>query len=153
MNTITVTGRLTKDVDVMTAQNGKSYTNNSIAVERRFKVNGQKVTDFFSIKAFGHTADYLGSYGAKGARCLIRGEMQLEKNTQTNAVYPTIVIDEIEMIDFKNQNVAQPQTQAAPPVSTKPDIQASKQAQAAMNFFETQAQASDGGFGQLPFEL
>ena len=48
MNVLVMMGRLTKDADIRYTQDGKAVAGFSIAVDRRFKREGQPDADFFN---------------------------------------------------------------------------------------------------------
>lgn len=48
MNQVNLTGRLAKDVEVRYTQSGKAVASGSIAVNRRFKSEGQPDADFIN---------------------------------------------------------------------------------------------------------
>lgn len=148
MNNITILGRLTKDVDVKTGQSGKSYINNSIAVDRRFKDNnGNKITDFFDIKAFGKTAEAF-CYANKGDRIGITGELQTE-SWEKDGEKRTKVVIMVNSIDL-----IEPKTQKQAALEPKPEIVPDRKVQASLDMFGSMAQASENiDTGSLPFEL
>lgn len=76
MNTILITGRLGKDPDLKTAQNGTEYTNISVAVDRRKKQDEERKTDWFRCTAFGKTAVFITTYLRKGDNIIISGSME-----------------------------------------------------------------------------
>ena len=61
MNYALLIGRLTKDPEVR-----ENVTRFSIAVDRRFKRDGEPTVDFFNCVAFGKTADFVAKYFFKG---------------------------------------------------------------------------------------
>ena len=69
MNTIVLSGRLTKKVEVKFTKNGKEVVNASIAVNRNRKdANGERIVDYFDFTVWGKTAVYLANFTDKGAR-------------------------------------------------------------------------------------
>jgi single-strand DNA-binding protein len=71
MNKVILMGRLTKEVD-----NKGSVQKFSIAVDRRFKKEGQPDADFFNIVAFGKTGEFAANYFTKGMRVVVVGRLQ-----------------------------------------------------------------------------
>lgn len=149
MNKIVVIGRLTKEPDVKTSNSGNSYISFSIAVSRKFKdASGNFPTDFLDCKAWKKTAEFIGSYFRKGERILIVGSMQTDNykdkdGNDRKAVY--INVEEVEFVEPKTKNEAP--TVEAP---SQTNIEPTKKVQAAMDFFQAEAEASDG---KLPFEV
>lgn len=66
INNVTLTGRITKDLEKHETGKGTSVVNFSLAVDRRRKnANGDRETDFIGIQAWGLTADLLCEYCGK----------------------------------------------------------------------------------------
>ena len=76
MNSIIITGRLGRDPELKTAQNGTEYTNFAVAVDRRPEKDGTKKTDWFNCTAFGKMAAFVTTYFKKGDGIEIRGRME-----------------------------------------------------------------------------
>ena len=63
MNKVIMMGRLTADPDVrFGAGNNTQVTRFSIAVDRRFKREGDPDADFFNCVTFGKTAEFVEKY-------------------------------------------------------------------------------------------
>lgn len=152
MNNITVIGRLTKDPDVKTSNSGTSYLMFSVAVDRKFKDRqGNKQTDFLDCKAFGKTADFIGTYFIKGSKIALTGSMQVDNYTDQSGadrkqVY--IAVSDVEFVESKNQPANQPASTPKPAAPTG----ASKKVQASLDMFQAEAEAADST-GKLPFEV
>ena len=74
MNKVILMGRLTRDPEVRYSQ-GTSQTaigRFSIAVDRRFKREGQPEADFFNCTAFGRTGEFVEKYLHKGTKVVAR---------------------------------------------------------------------------------
>lgn len=70
-------GRLTKDPLVTTSKDGKTkIARFSLAVDRRFKREGQPEADFFNYTAFGKSAEFVEKYLKKGTKVVVNGEDQ-----------------------------------------------------------------------------
>ena len=80
MNSIVLSGRLTKNVEVKESQGGGAYTRNTLAVDNWDSKNKQTKTIFVDFVAFGHSANYLGKYAHKGSGVTILGT--LDSNTR-----------------------------------------------------------------------
>ena len=72
LNTVTITGRLTKDPEMKTTQSGKNVVSFSVAV------NGYKEGDvsYIDVTAWEKTAELISKYFNKGSRILISGQLQ-----------------------------------------------------------------------------
>ena len=105
MNTCVLIGRLTKDPELRhVGNNNTPICNFTVAVNRRFKKEGQPDTDFFNIVAIGKTGEFCNSYFNKGLRVAIKGTIQndsWEKDGQKH--YMTrIIADQVDFADGKN---------------------------------------------------
>lgn len=84
INNVTLTGRITKDLEKHETGKGTSVVNFSLAVDRRFKgSNGNREADFIGIQAWGMTADLLCKYCGKGSLIGIEGRIQT-RNYENN---------------------------------------------------------------------
>lgn len=103
VNRIVLIGRLTKDPEVRETQTGKKYATFSIAVNKRIKPSdGSRDADFFNIKTWGQTADYVGNYLTKGRLVSVDGRLetrQYQDNNGNNRDYYEIVADNVNGLD------------------------------------------------------
>ena len=98
MNTIQLTGRLTKDLELKYSQSGKAYCRFSLAVPRPLK---KDETDFINCVTFGKTAEMMKKYLAKGNRIGVTGRLQMSKyevNGEKRVAYD-VMVDNIEFLD------------------------------------------------------
>jgi len=105
MNNVTLIGRLVRDNEIRTSENGTTILRNAIAVERRFKKNGEQTADFINILAFGKTAEFINTYFAKGNKLAIIGRIQTGsyENKEGAKVYTCeVVIDNVEFVESKS---------------------------------------------------
>ena len=103
-NHITIIGRITKDISLQYSTSGTAYVRNSIAVDRKGK---EKKTDFFSITAFGKTAEFLDKYFSKGSKIAISGHLQSDSYTDKEGKRKdtiSIIIDEVDFCDSKKES-------------------------------------------------
>ena len=78
MNQLTINGYLTADPTTRATSTGKTVTTFTVGVTRSRKdANGDRVSDFFRVNAWGATADFCGKYLAKGSRVAVIGELNL----------------------------------------------------------------------------
>lgn len=105
-------GRLTKNPEVRYSQGDKptAVANYTLAVERKFKRDGEPTADFIQCVAFGRTAEFAEKYFRKGLRISVSGRIQTNNYTNKDGVkvYTTqVVIEEQEFAesrDEQNQN-------------------------------------------------
>lgn len=76
MNQLTIIGYLTADPTTRATSTGKTVTTFTVGVTRSRKdANGDRVSDFFRVNAWGATADFCGKYLSKGSRVAVIGEL------------------------------------------------------------------------------
>ena len=113
-------GRLTRDPEIRSASNGTAVASFSIAVDRRFKREGEPEADFFNCSAFGKQAEFVEKYLKKGVKVVISGRVQNDNytNKEGQKVYSTrIMIESIEFAESKNSS----SEQSTAPAEPKPD--------------------------------
>lgn len=119
MNRVILLGRLSKDVEVKYA--GETcVARYTLAVDRRFKKDGEPSADFINCVAFGKNGEFAEKYLRKGMKVAIVGRIQTGsyKNKDGQTVYTTdIVVEEQEFCESKKDT----QETAPPAPSTLPD--------------------------------
>lgn len=112
-------GRLTRDPEVRYGQSGNAVANFSIAVDRRFKRDGEAQADFFNCTAFNKTGEFVEKYLKKGIKVVIDGELQNNNYEDKNGVkhYSVqIIVNQIEFAESKssqtNNDTAEPEANA-----------------------------------------
>lgn len=104
MNKAFFLARLGKDPDIRYSQsNGKPIASFSIAVNRRYKRDGESDTDWFNCVAFGKVAEFCEKYLHKGSKVIIEATVQND-NYEKDGVkhYGTkIVVESIEFAENK----------------------------------------------------
>lgn len=106
MNKVILMGRLTKDPNVTytTGEKATAIARYTLAVDRRWKQDGQPTADFISCVAFGKQGEFADKYLRKGTKMTVSGRIQtgsyVNKDGQT--VYTTdVIIDEQEFAESK----------------------------------------------------
>ena len=98
MNKVILIGRLTKDPDVRYSQGNQpiAVARYSLAVNRRFKKQGEQEADFINCVAFGKAAEFVEKFLKKGMQISIVGRIQTGSYTDKNGkkVYTTDVVAE-----------------------------------------------------------
>lgn len=107
MNKAILMGRLTRDPEVRYSQgaNQTAVARFSIAVDRRFKREGEPDADFFNCTAFGKQAEFIERYLRKGVKVVVCGRIQNDNytNKEGQMVYSVrVMVDEIEFAESKN---------------------------------------------------
>lgn len=103
VNRVVLIGRLTRDPELRTTNSGKNVVDFSIAVQKRMKPqDGSPDADFFRVKAWGQTADYVNSYLQKGRLVAVDGRLETRKWTDqngTNRESVEVVADNVNGLD------------------------------------------------------
>ncbi len=79
LNRIIIMGRLVRDPELRTTQNGTSVTSFTVACERDFKDRGETSTDFIDVVAWRHTAEFVCKYFSKGRMAIAEGRLQIRE--------------------------------------------------------------------------
>ncbi|MCQ2496372.1 MAG: single-stranded DNA-binding protein [Lachnospiraceae bacterium] len=106
MNKVIMMGRLTRDPEIRygQGQNATAIAGLSIAVDRRFKRDGDPDADFFDCTAFGKQAEFAEKYLKKGTKVVIEGRLQNDNYTNKDGqkVYRNrIMIEGVEFAESK----------------------------------------------------
>ena len=107
MNKVILMGRLTRDPEVRYSQgaNPTAVARYSIAVDRRFKRDGEPDADFFNCTVFGKGAEFAEKYLKQGTKIVITGRVENDNYTNKDGqkVYGTrILVEEQEFAESKN---------------------------------------------------
>ena len=103
MNKVMLMGRLTKDPEVRTGES-TTVARYTLAVNRKFKKDGEPAADFISCVVFGRSAEFTEKYFRKGMQVAISGRIQTGSytNKDGNKVYTTdVVVEEQEFAESK----------------------------------------------------
>ena len=107
MNKVILMGRLTRDPEVRYSQ-GESplaIARYTLAVDRRFKRDGEATADFISCVAFGKTAEHVERYYRQGLKVTVCGRIQTGSYTNKDGVkvYTTeVVVEDHEFAESRN---------------------------------------------------
>ena len=115
MNKVILMGRLTRDPDVRYSQgeNASAFARYTLAVDRRFRRDGDATADFIGCVAFGRQAEFAEKYLRQGTKIAITGRIQTGSYTNRDGqkVYTTDVV--VEEQEFGRARRQQASTQAA----------------------------------------
>ena len=99
-------GRLTKEPDIRYGgANNTAVARITLAVDRRFKQEGQPTADFINCLAFGKRAEFLEKYCQKGTKLVIEGSWQTGSYTNKDGqkIYTNeCLIENCEFAESKN---------------------------------------------------
>ena len=108
MNKVILMGRLTRDPEVRytAGEEAKAIARYTLAVDRRFKREGEAAADFISCVAFGRQAEFAEKYFRQGIKILVTGRIQTGSytNKEGRKVYTTdVVVEEQEFAEKKTE--------------------------------------------------
>ena len=106
MNKVILLGRLTRDPKVTWTQGNPSncIARFTLAVDRRYKREGEDNADFISCVVFGKTAEFAEKYLRQGTKIAGWGRIQTGSYTNKDGqrVYTTdVVLEEVEFAESK----------------------------------------------------
>ncbi len=121
INSVTLVGRITKEIELRKTQSNTSVCNFTVAVDRRFTQNGEKQADFISCIAWKQGAEFLDRYATKGTIVSVEGRIQTRTyDGQNGKVYVTeVVADHVQIISQRNQESATAQSNQTPAVNNE----------------------------------
>lgn len=109
MNSIQIIGNLTRDPESRTTPKGDTICTFTVACDRRFMVNGERVTDFFRINAWRSLGETCLKFLSKGKKVYVSGELQArlyENNSGETKLSLDIDADRIEFLSPRGENAA-----------------------------------------------
>lgn len=110
MNKVILVGRFARDPELRTTNTGKSVATFSLAVDRRYKQEGQPEADFFNIVAWGKQAETICQYLGKGRQIALTGRLQsrsYEAQDGTKRYVTEVVLEEFDFIGNKSDTASQ----------------------------------------------
>ena len=106
LNRTILIGRITRDPELKKTQSGVSVVSFNLAVNRKFKKEGQPDADFINCVAWNHSADFLGNYIKKGHLLGVEGRIETRNYDDKDGkkVYVTeVVCDTVQALESKSQ--------------------------------------------------
>jgi len=125
LNSVNIMGNLTRDPEIKYLPSGKSVCNLSIANNRVYTKNGEKVkeTSYFDVEVWGVIGENCGKYLSKGSGIIVEGRLRQdrwEKDGKTQSRI-RITANNIHFMPRKREDTSGQQTE--------PEIDESLQAQ------------------------
>ncbi|WP_407894728.1 single-stranded DNA-binding protein [Lacticaseibacillus sp. N501-2] len=116
INSVSLTGRLTREVELRYTQSGVAVGSFTLAVDRAFtNANGQRETDFINCVIWRKSAENLSNFTRKGSMIGVTGRMQVRnyENNQGQRVYVTeVVVENFALLESRATTEARPQEPA-----------------------------------------
>ena len=169
MNKVILIGRLTRDPEVRYSQNAEpvAIARFSLAVNRRFKRDGEPDADFINCVAFGRQGEFIEKYFKKGMQIGVVGRLNVRSYEDQNGQRrwsTDVVVEEAEFTESRaayegrtsspNQSAQQAHDDSmaeryTPPVDTGLGMSAAPQVSAAPEGFAAITESIDDD--DLPF--
>ena len=124
-NSITLTGRLTADLELKTTTSGTAVCSFTLAVRRPHQ---KDVTDFIPCQTWRKNAEFLTTYGAKGALVGATGILTTRKwqdRDGNNRIAYEVVCDHVELLESRTSNEASNNTAQAANTAQNAPVQPS----------------------------
>lgn len=104
MNKVVLIGRLTKDPELkFTPGTGTAVATFTLAVDRRFKKEGQQSADFVPVVVWGKTAENTANYMSKGKLMSVAGRIETrsyEAKDGGRRYVTEVVADEVSFLEW-----------------------------------------------------
>ena len=123
MNKVILMGRLTRDPEVRysAGENATAVARYTLAVDRRFRRDGEATADFIQCVVFGRSAEFVEKYFRQ--EVVVTGRIQTGSYTNKDGVrvYTTdVVVEEQEFAESKNASGASEGGYSAAPSPSRP---------------------------------
>ena len=111
LNRVILIGRMVRDPELRTTTTGKNVVEFSIAVDKRFKPRdaNEPTADFFRVKAWDKTAEFVTNYLTKGRLVAVDGRLDTRKYVDkdgNNREAFEIVADSVQGLDRPRDDAA-----------------------------------------------
>ena len=104
MNKVVLIGRLTKDPELkFTPGTGTAVATFTLAVNRKFKREGQPEADFVPVVVWGKMAENTANYMSKGRQLAVVGRIETrsyEAKDGTRRYVTEVIAEEVDFIDW-----------------------------------------------------
>lgn len=110
LNKVVLIGRLTADPELKHTPADIAVANFTLAVDRSFKKDGEKVTDFIDCVAWRGTAEFMARFIQKGRMIAVSGALQVrtwEDKDGKKRKAVEVVADEVFFADSKKTEQAE----------------------------------------------
>lgn len=111
INKVIEEGRITKDLELRQSPSGTSVIKFTLAVNRRFKTEGQQSVDYIPCVAWGKTAELINNNLHKGSLISIVGRLESGsyKDKEDRTVYTLdALVEEVHFLDTRSGKAKQP---------------------------------------------
>lgn len=105
MNKVMLMGRLTRDPEIRYSQGANSIavTRFNVAVDRRFRKEGDQEADFLNIVAFGKLGEFAEKFFKKGLKVVVVGRLQTGRYEKEGVTHYTtdVIAEELHFAESK----------------------------------------------------
>lgn len=111
LNSVALVGRLVRDPEKRVIPSGQSVVEFTIAVDKRFKKEGESGAYFFRVKAWGKTADFVANYATKGRLVGVSGRLEQRRYQASdgqNREIIEVVADDVTLLDRPRDDGGRP---------------------------------------------
>lgn len=113
LNHITIMGRICNEIELRRTGSGVAVASFTLAVDRDFKNNGEKETDFIECVAWRNTAEFVEKFFSKGKMAVVSGRLQIRSWTDKDGnkrKTAEVVADNVYFGEAKASSADGPQT-------------------------------------------
>lgn len=107
MNTVSLIGRTTKDVELRRTGEGKAVAHFTLAVNRDYKnEQGEYDADFINCVAFGKQGETISKYVRKGDKFAVVGKLKTgsyEADGGKKVYYTDVIVEKFDFLEGKKQ--------------------------------------------------
>jgi single-strand DNA-binding protein len=118
LNSVNIMGNLTRDPEIKYIPSGKAVCSISIANNRVYTKNGEKVTEvsYFDVEVWGLAAENCSKYLTKGSGIIVEGRLRQDRWEKDGKTLSRVRItaNAVHFLPKKQSNTAQPQPAASP---------------------------------------
>ena len=107
LNSVVLVGRLTADPSLRYTTNGTAVASFALAVNRRFKQEGQQDVDFINIVAWKAQAENCAKYLTKGSQVAVEGRLQIRNYEASDGQRRTVaevVANSVQFLETKKHD-------------------------------------------------
>ena len=116
MNSVQLIGRLTRDPELRSAQNGTEVGGLRLAIQRPKKDGEDQGADYVDVTTFNRQAEVCAEYLAKGRRVAVQGRLQhseWEAEDGSRRQKLEVVANQVDFLDSPQREQAEPETAEA----------------------------------------
>lgn len=106
VNKVMLGGRMVSDPELRQTSGGVYVTSFAIAIDRRYKKDGQQTTDFIDCVAWRNSAEFICKHFGKGSSIFFLGSLcksSYETSTGEKRYKTEAVVDDVYFVDSKGE--------------------------------------------------